>query len=106
MSREKGIEVDLFKFKECKIPTWPLKDNIKFIKTVRGLGSMTAVELDNLDICRAVQRHAREQGLILITATQVGSALRLLYPLTIQDSVFDEGLDILIKSLEHIWNNQ
>lgn len=30
ISREKGIEVDLFAFKECKIPTWPLKDNIKF----------------------------------------------------------------------------
>ena len=39
ISREKGIEIDLFAFEECKIPVWPLKDNIKFgiASTYEGL---------------------------------------------------------------------
>jgi 4-aminobutyrate aminotransferase/4-aminobutyrate aminotransferase/(S)-3-amino-2-methylpropionate transaminase len=42
-----------------------------------------------------IQRRARELGLILLTCGSYGNVIRFLFPLTIPDSVLDEGLDIL-----------
>jgi 4-aminobutyrate aminotransferase-like enzyme len=46
-----------------------------------------------------VQQSALEEGLILLTCGVYGNAIRFLYPLTIQDEVFDEALDIIDRAL-------
>lgn len=76
------------------------------LKDVRGLGSMIAAEFfdpatgePSMEITKRVQQAALEQGLILLTCGVHTNALRFLYPLTIQDAVFDEALDILDSAL-------
>jgi 4-aminobutyrate aminotransferase len=79
-----------------------LKEEYTFITCVRGLGSMMAIELDTSTRCKDIQRIARDMGLILVTAG-AGSAnnvIRFLYPLTIEDDVFEEGLDILKRAID------
>ena len=50
---------------------------------------------------KRVQAAALEEGLILLSCGVYVNALRFLYPLTIQDHVFDEALDILDRALKH-----
>ena len=76
------------------------------LKEVRGLGSMIAAEFydpitdsPSTDAMKRVQAAALEEGLILLSCGVYVNALRFLYPLTIQDSVFDEALDILDRAL-------
>ncbi len=76
------------------------------IQEIRGLGSMIAVEFcdpntgePSTDAMKRVQAAALEEGLILLSCGVYVNALRFLYPLTIQDNVFDEALDILGRAL-------
>ncbi len=76
------------------------------IKDVRGLGSMIAAEFfdpatnePSMDAVKRVQQAALAEGLILLTCGVYGNAIRFLYPLTIQDEVFDEALDIIDRAL-------
>jgi 4-aminobutyrate aminotransferase len=76
------------------------------IKDVRGLGSMIAAEFfdpvtnePSMDAVKRVQQAALAEGLILLTCGVHGNAVRFLYPLTIQDEVFDEALDIIDRAL-------
>ena len=76
------------------------------IKEIRGLGSMIAVEffdpatnLPSVEAVKRVQQAALAEGLILLTCGVYGNAIRFLYPLTIQDNVFDEALDIIDRAL-------
>lgn len=76
------------------------------IKEVRGLGSMIAAEFfdpktgePSTNAMKRVQAAALEEGLILLSCGIYVNALRFLYPLTIQDAVFDEALDILDRAL-------
>ena len=78
------------------------------IKEIRGLGSMIAAEFydpntnePSTDAMKRVQAAALEEGLILLSCGVYVNALRFLYPLTIQDHVFDEALDILDRALKH-----
>lgn len=80
--------------------------NVPSLKEVRGLGSMIAAEFcdpttgePSTDAMKRVQAAALEQGLILLSCGIYVNALRFLYPLTIQDNVFDEALDILDSAL-------
>ena len=41
----------------------------------------------------------RTAGLLLLTCGVYGNVIRFLFPLTIEDAVFDEGLAILAKAL-------
>jgi 4-aminobutyrate aminotransferase len=79
---------------------------IPAIKDVRGLGSMIAVEFfdpitngPSMDAVKRVQQAALAEGLILLTCGVYGNAIRFLYPLTIQDEIFDEALDIIDRAL-------
>ena len=79
---------------------------IPAIKDVRGLGSMIAAEFfdpatnePSMDIVKRIQQAALAEGLILLTCGVHGNAIRFLYPLTIQDEVFDEALDIIDRAL-------
>ena len=76
------------------------------LKDVRGLGSMIAAEFydpktgePSMEIAKRVQQFALEKGLILLTCGVYTNALRFLYPLTIEDKVFDEALEILGQAL-------
>lgn len=71
---------------------------------IRGPGAMIAVELmshgaPDPDAAKAIQQRALEQGLLLLTCGVYANVLRFLFPLTIQDAVFDEALAILERSI-------
>ncbi len=80
--------------------------NVPSLKEIRGLGSMIAAEFydpvtndPSTDAMKRVQAAALAEGLILLSCGVYVNALRFLYPLTIQDEVFDEALDILDRAL-------
>ncbi len=71
---------------------------------LRGPGAMIAIELmrdgsPDPDAAKAIQQRALEQGLLLLTCGVYANVLRFLFPLTIQDAVFDEALEILERSI-------
>jgi len=77
------------------------------IDAVRGLGSMVAFDLvttrggsepDPVAAKRTTAR-ALERGLILLSCGVSGETVRLLYPLTIPEAQFEEGLNILEDAL-------
>ena len=76
------------------------------IGDVRALGAMVACDFVNpqtgapdADKAKQVQQAALKKGLLLLTCGVYGNVLRFLFPLTIEDAVFDEGLDILAQVL-------
>jgi 4-aminobutyrate aminotransferase-like enzyme len=69
---------------------------------IRALGAMVACEFINpatgapdADLAKRVQQAALKQGLLLLTCGVYGNVIRFLFPLTIEDAVFDEALLIL-----------
>lgn len=84
-----------------------LRAKVPQIVDVRGPGSMVAVEFNDpatgkpdADFTKRVQARALEKGLILLTCGVYGNVLRLLYPLTTPDAIFDEALGILADALQ------
>jgi len=76
------------------------------IGDVRALGAMVACDLvhaetgaPDADMAKKVQQTALKQGLLLLTCGVYGNVLRFLFPLTIEDTVFDEALAILDSAL-------
>lgn len=82
-----------------------LRPRVPQIAEVRGVGAMVAVEFRQADgspdpdFTRTVQNRALEKGLLLLSCGVYGNVIRFLFPLTIQDAVMDEGLDILAEAL-------
>ena len=82
-----------------------LKTDVPEISDVRGRGSMVAIEfkkLDgtpNADLPKKAQAYALEKGLITLTCGMYYNVMRFLFPLTIEDEVFDEALDIIEEAL-------
>ena len=79
------------------------------IGEVRGIGPMVAFEvLDTqggktaADTVKALLGEALSRGLIILSCGADGEAVRLLSPLTIQDEVLAEGLDILESAIEAV----
>jgi 4-aminobutyrate aminotransferase len=77
------------------------------IADVRGLGAMVATEFvrpasgePDADFTKRVQAEALQRGLILLSCGVNGNVLRFLFPLTIEDTVFDEALGVLEQSLK------
>ena len=73
---------------------------------VRGLGAMVAVEFNkagssepDADMTKRVQAEALKRGLILLTCGVNANVVRFLFPLTIQQPVFDEAMGILREAL-------
>jgi 4-aminobutyrate aminotransferase len=72
---------------------------------VRALGSMVAAEFLRADgepdaeMAKRVQQAAMARGLLLLTCGTGANVIRFLYPLTIQDAVFDEGLRIFAEAM-------
>ena len=83
-----------------------LRDKVPEIADIRGPGFMNAVEfndaatkLPSADFANKVRLIALDKGLILLTCGVYGNVIRFLSPITIQDGVFSEALDILEASL-------
>lgn len=73
---------------------------------VRGPGFMVAAEFNTADgtapnpeFTQKVRAEALKRNLILLTCGVYGNVIRFLAPITIQDSVFAEALDILTDSI-------
>ena len=83
-----------------------LRAKVPGIADVRGLGSMVAMEFAKADgspdpeFTKRVQQRAQDGGLLLLTCGVHANVVRFLFPLTIEDSVFEEGMAILAKALE------
>jgi len=77
------------------------------VAEVRGLGAMVAMELCEggdpdrpaADLTRALTARARELGLILLSCGVYGNVVRILVPVTAEEAVVDEGLDIIDRAL-------
>lgn len=84
-----------------------LRAAVPQIADVRGLGAMVAVEfqtvgaspLPDAAFTKAVQAEALKRGLILLTCGVDANVVRFLFPLTIQEPVFDEALAILREAM-------
>ena len=79
-----------------------IASDVPEIVDIRGPGFMNAVEFNiagsdkpNPDMTNRVREEALKRNLILLTCGVYGNVIRFLAPLTIQDEVFDEALDIL-----------
>jgi 4-aminobutyrate aminotransferase len=83
-----------------------LRGSVPQIKDVRGPGAMVAMEFAKADgspdaeFTQRVQQRAKQAGLLLLTCGVYGNVVRFLFPLTIEDAVFEEGLAILAKALQ------
>jgi 4-aminobutyrate aminotransferase len=83
-----------------------MRKEVPQIADIRGLGAMVAVEFrqagngePDADLTKRVQAQALERNLILLSCGVDANVLRFLFPLTVQDAIFDEALDILRTSL-------
>jgi 4-aminobutyrate aminotransferase len=82
-----------------------LRAKVPGIAEVRGLGAMVAVEFAKADgtpdpdFTKAIVTRAQTAGLLLLTCGVYGNVVRFLFPLTIQDAVFDEGMAILTTAM-------
>jgi 4-aminobutyrate aminotransferase/(S)-3-amino-2-methylpropionate transaminase len=75
---------------------------------VRGRGAMCAMELVEdpdtkqplaADTMNAIARGALERGVIVLTAGTYGNVIRLLPPLTIEEPLLSDGLDVLEEAV-------
>jgi 4-aminobutyrate aminotransferase len=78
------------------------KSKNKCMGDIRALGAMVACEFvhpqtgaPDADLTRVMQQAALKKGLLLLTCGVYGNVIRFLFPLTIEDSVFEEALQIL-----------
>jgi 4-aminobutyrate aminotransferase/(S)-3-amino-2-methylpropionate transaminase len=69
--------------------------NFPMVDDIRGIGAMQAVELVSAEVTKRLSQYCYEHGLITISAGTYGNVVRLLMPLVITDSQFEEGLDVL-----------
>ena len=91
---------------QLKAQVEALRGEVPQIADIRGLGAMVAVEFNragtsepDADMAKRVQTEALARNLILLTCGVSANVIRFLFPLTIQDAVFDEAMDILRASL-------
>ncbi len=66
---------------------------------VRGVGLMIGVELRDKTVAEAVQARCLDDGLIVLLCGPGENVLRLIPPLTITDTDFERGLDIIVAAI-------
>ena len=85
-----------------------MRERHEVIGEVRGRGMMTAIELvadratkEPLDGASgtAIVRRCLEQGVVILKAGTFDNVIRLLPPLTIDEGLLDEGLDVLDEAM-------
>ncbi len=91
---------------EARARTWAAR--FPLVGDVRRLGAMVGIELVRDRATRepakaetnAIITHAREHGVIMISAGTYGNVVRLLVPLVVSDEQLDEGLTIIEDGLK------
>lgn len=86
------------------------QDQFEFVDNGRNLGAMAAFELvtdkkscePRADLAAQVMKKAKEKGLIILTCGMHGNSIRFLMPVTIQDDVLEEGLNIVEEVLAEL----
>eukprot|EP00591_Stephanopyxis_turris_P008933 CAMPEP_0195527682 /NCGR_PEP_ID=MMETSP0794_2-20130614/29550_1 /TAXON_ID=515487 /ORGANISM="Stephanopyxis turris, Strain CCMP 815" /LENGTH=464 /DNA_ID=CAMNT_0040658659 /DNA_START=100 /DNA_END=1494 /DNA_ORIENTATION=- len=83
------------------------EDSSNGIGEVRGLGSMVAFEIvrpgthdPDPERTKAVVARAADLGLILLSCGVHGNTIRVLVPITVEDNIFGEGMDILAEAIK------
>jgi 4-aminobutyrate aminotransferase/(S)-3-amino-2-methylpropionate transaminase len=85
-----------------------MHERFAVVGDVRGRGAMRAIELVadratkeplGAEAMVAIARAALERGVIVLTAGTYGNVVRLLPPITIDDGLLEEGLDLLDEAL-------
>jgi 4-aminobutyrate aminotransferase/(S)-3-amino-2-methylpropionate transaminase len=85
-----------------------LRDRHAQVGDVRGHGAMCAMELVSdastkeplgADVMAAIARGALERGVIVLTAGTYGNVVRLLPPLTIDETLLADGLGVLDEAV-------
>lgn len=83
-----------------------IREDVPEMVDIRGPGFMNAVEFNDVtkglpsaEFANAVRLKALDKGLILLTCGVYGNVIRFLSPITIQDGVMTEALDILETSI-------
>ncbi|PKA23391.1 4-aminobutyrate--2-oxoglutarate transaminase, partial [Leptospira sp. mixed culture ATI2-C-A1] len=87
-----------------------IKKSYPHIGEIRGLGAMVAFELvengdankPSADLAKKLTAKALEQGLVLLSCGVYGNVIRILVPITAEESIVKEGLSIITKSLKEI----
>jgi 4-aminobutyrate aminotransferase len=79
-----------------------LQQQYSFVKDIRGLGSMVAIELENAEQVTQIQRDAMKNGLLILTCGKRANVIRFLYPLTIPDEQFKAALETLNASFAQV----
>lgn len=87
-----------------------IKKSYPHIGEIRGLGAMVAFELvengdankPSADLAKKLTAKALEHGLVLLSCGVYGNVIRILVPITAEESVVKEGLSIITKSLKEI----
>ena len=83
----------------------------EIVGDVRGRGSMCAIELVadrdtkeplGAETMNAIARRCLEEGVLVLTAGTYGNVVRLLPPITIDDALLADGLDVLDTALEAV----
>lgn len=81
-----------------------LKNEVPEIADIRGPGFMVATEFMERSgqpsgaMADAIREEALRRGLLLLTCGIHGNVIRFLSPITIEDTVFEEALDILAEA--------
>jgi 4-aminobutyrate aminotransferase / (S)-3-amino-2-methylpropionate transaminase / 5-aminovalerate transaminase len=77
------------------------REQFRFIREVRGVGAMQAIELDEEEPARAnkVAGEAARRGVLVLTAGLYGNVVRTLMPLVMTEAELDEALDVLEAAL-------
>ncbi|MGB7336142.1 MAG: 4-aminobutyrate--2-oxoglutarate transaminase [Salaquimonas sp.] len=90
-----------------------IKSDVPEIIDIRGPGFMNAIEFNDVktgkpsaEFTNAVRLKAQENGLLLLTCGIHANVIRFLSPITIQDGVFQEALDILEASIREVHSTQ
>jgi 4-aminobutyrate aminotransferase/4-aminobutyrate aminotransferase/(S)-3-amino-2-methylpropionate transaminase len=91
-----------------------LANELPCIGDVRGLGAMVAFELvkdprsrePDAEVTASILAHAERRGLILLSCGTAANVVRLLAPLTIPDTVLEEGLAILAAAVEDAYGRE
>jgi len=105
MAEEKLVERAHLLGERLKARLMMAKAKNTLLGDVRGLGAMVACDFvtasgaPDADLAKAVQQAALKKGLLLLTCGVYGNVIRYLFPLTIEDSVFEEALAVLDDAL-------
>jgi 4-aminobutyrate aminotransferase/(S)-3-amino-2-methylpropionate transaminase len=92
---------------ESRVETWRRRNDLIAVDGVRRLGGMIAFDIvkspgssePDAEATKLVTKRAYENGLVLLSCGVTASTIRILVPLTANDEIIDEGLDILETAL-------